>query len=174
MLTRPPSPAQALCPELSQQDLLHLVLELAETAPPLVFVSGYDRPRLVSTLNIPSWAAFIPTTEPSSPAPAAAELGEAAASGADKTAPAEASKVMVWPRRWVDLNAHVVEKDWDDCVRLVIGHLLDRSGISEVRVPIPLSPRADVHLADPSHLSRRASDRPSPDALARARPARDV
>jgi hypothetical protein len=49
---------------------------------------------------------------------------------------------MVWPRRWVDMNAHVVESDWDGCVRLVVGCLLDRSGITEVR-PFGLTRHSD-------------------------------
>lgn len=81
-------------------------------------------PRLVSTLYIPSWAAFVPKSNRPPPP------GEAA----EEDAPVdELSKVIVWPRRWVDMNAHVVEADWDGCVRLVVGYLLDRSGITEVR-----------------------------------------
>lgn len=95
--------------------------------PPLVFVTGYDKPRLVSTLFIAAWAAFVPTPKRVSPPDDAAE----------SEAPAESSKVMVWPRRWVDMHANIVESDWDGCIRLVVGHLLDRSGITEVRsIPV--------------------------------------
>lgn len=105
---------------MSKKELFRLVFDLASTQPPLLFVTGYDKPRLVSSRFQSDWAQLIP------------RKGALITEEAD-SAGSEVSKVMVFPRRWIDINGDVSIGDWDGCVRLLIGHLLDRIGMTEVR-----------------------------------------
>lgn len=85
---------------------------LAREAEQRIFWAGYDNARLVAVTFWDQWSVDLTDkfTDP-------------------KDAPPE--EVRVAPRRWVDIWGNIIPAEWERAIKLVVGHLITRPGITE-------------------------------------------
>lgn len=103
-------------------DLNTLPPTLAALAQRETFWAGYDTARIVHTDHWTEWAI---RTRP----PIAHEDGRVTGLSPDPN-----SERLVVPRRWVDVYGRLVKEEWEQAKRNVIGWVMSRPGMTEVRL----------------------------------------
>ena len=104
------SKASLVSESVQERTLLGAVRRLTDMPLPLAHWTGYTTPVLVAATHIRPWTVTVQT-------------------GTD------GHKSIIFPRRWLDIYGHKLSDVWDAAARAVLGLLLLRPGISQVRSP---------------------------------------
>ncbi|CED82730.1 B-block binding subunit of TFIIIC [Phaffia rhodozyma] len=95
-------------------NILHFAHCFCETTPSLSFWAGYDEARLVSSAFFSDWSVEIPK-----------------------------DNELVYPRKWVDFQGKILQKEWEKNVRCVVGTLMHRPYVNEWLLRKVLDPILD-------------------------------
>src|SRR5277367_4712206 len=98
-------PAVEASVQISTSHALALIHQMVNASPPLVFWSGYSTVVLVSFACLQSWSVIV----------------------------SESPRVQIFPRRWCNMYGVRVDDLWEAALRAVIGVVLFRPGVSQVR-----------------------------------------
>lgn len=115
---------------------------------PRVFWAGYDNACLVAREFWADWSATVVPRQPGRVAPALA-----------------ASPVPAAPRRWVDIWGDIILSDWHCALKLVVGAITARPGITEASLRSRIGPCLDrleasdvlQYLVDTGMMTRKLS-----------------
>lgn len=94
-----------------------VLARLASAAHDAVFWAGYDTARLVHSSYLAAWTVKTCTRE----------LDEEGKLDQEKS-----QERITLPRRWTDMWGDRIQWEWDRCVRVVLGQIITRPGLTEV------------------------------------------
>lgn len=115
---------------LTVDDVDAALAALALEADPRVFWAGYDNARLVSRVH---WAGWCTRVKPR----------------ATFLAAPNKPRIECAPRRWVDIWGDVIPSEWDRAVKVVLGQLISRPGMTEHELRLRLAAVLDrMELSD--------------------------
>jgi len=85
-----------------------VVTRMTDSLPALAFWTGYTSIALVSSLYLKNWAVAVPETED--------------------------SKIMIFPRRWLDIFGRKISDVWEAALKAVSGIIVLHPGVSQSEI----------------------------------------